>query len=386
MGRSRVQSVKRAAPESAKLAAELLSAGEVVSLPTETVYGLGASVTLPAAIERIFSLKQRPFSDPLIVHIGSFDWVFRYAQLSEKAGVVVSALAEAFWPGPLTLVLPSHDSVSRVVRAGGSTVALRCPKAPFFLDVLNRLGHGIAAPSANKFGHISPTSAQHVVEEFADEAFHIFDAGACSVGIESTVASVLEDGSVDILRPGGVSRRALEQTFLPLGVKLVEKARTSFSKRGARQIQGEEEIAQSPGQGIRHYAPDVQAFLIKNELPRVRTQAVSIPETVLIDYASELKGHAQNFLRHIDLAPDGCLETYARTIFAALREAEKVPGVRNILINFRSDPLEAMGEDNLHEGIVDRLKRATSGQTASFDHETGTAYFTDTVPTFASIP
>ena len=173
-----------------------LKKGEVVAIPTETVYGLAADATNDAALKKIFTIKQRPADHPLIVHISDIgqvqNWVTVFPEVAVK-------LARAFWPGALTLVLPAQDHVSRVVRGGESTVALRVPNHPVSLALLRQGGLSVAAPSANLFTQLSPTTASHVASGLGD-AISVLDGGACAVGIESTIVSVAADGQWQLLR------------------------------------------------------------------------------------------------------------------------------------------------------------------------------------------
>ncbi|HKY00574.1 MAG TPA: L-threonylcarbamoyladenylate synthase, partial [Steroidobacteraceae bacterium] len=183
-------------------AVALLNAGELVAFPTETVYGLGADASNPAAVARIFAAKGRPTTHPLIVHLSGFaaarDWA------SELPGAA-ARLAEAFWPGPLTLVLPKSARVSAAVTGGQSSVALRAPAHPVARALLAAFGRGIAAPSANRYGRISPTRAADVREELGTSVALVLDGGDCEVGLESTIVACL-GGRVTLLRPGSVSR------------------------------------------------------------------------------------------------------------------------------------------------------------------------------------
>ena len=182
-------------------AAALLMQGRLVGLPTETVYGLAADARNPDAVQAIFALKQRPADHPLIVHIGTLEELQAWAAEVPPAAL---ALARAFWPGPLTMVLPARPDVPRVVTGGLDTVALRMPAHPVALALLRRLGRGLAAPSANRHLRVSPTTAAHVREEFGDALPQVLDGGACTVGIESTIVD-LSTGTPRVLRPGAIS-------------------------------------------------------------------------------------------------------------------------------------------------------------------------------------
>ncbi len=198
-------------PDDLSTAVKLLAAGEIVALPFETVYGLAADATNPAALRRIFLAKGRPADHPLIVHLASAD------QLSNWASKVPESawrLAAAFWPGPLTMVLPAAQKVSELVTGGQSTVALRVPSHPVAQAVLRELGRGLAAPSANPFGQISPTSALHVRQHLAGKIAAVVDGGPCPVGIESTIVD-LSGEHARILRPGIITTEMILR-YLPL--------------------------------------------------------------------------------------------------------------------------------------------------------------------------
>ena len=182
-------------------AAALLRQGELVAFPTETVYGLGADASNPVAVAKIFATKGRPQDHPLIVHIPDAGHLDRWArEIPEKARV----LAKAFWPGPLTMILKRRPGVIDAITGGQDTVGLRVPNHPLALELLKAFGGGLAAPSANRFGHVSPTTAQHVRDELGDSVAMILDGGPCQVGIESTIVDLTGELTT-ILRPGMVS-------------------------------------------------------------------------------------------------------------------------------------------------------------------------------------
>lgn len=183
-----------------------LRAGDVIGLPTETVYGLAGDASNPAAVRRIFAVKGRPATHPVIVHIASMDDVPRWAAAFPARA---RALAERFWPGPLTLVLPRAASVPDEVTGGQDTVALRVPSHPVALAVLRAFGGGLAAPSANRYGRVSPTTAAHVRADLGDDVRIVLDGGPSDVGLESTIVSCLDD-RVTVLRPGRLSVEAIE--------------------------------------------------------------------------------------------------------------------------------------------------------------------------------
>ncbi|MDQ3027061.1 MAG: L-threonylcarbamoyladenylate synthase, partial [Pseudomonadota bacterium] len=218
MARSPLRAATEGTPQ-VKSAAQRLAAGEVIAFPTETVYGLGADAQNPAAVARIFALKGRPADHPLIVHFAD------PASIDEWAVEVPAAartLAVLFWPGPLTMILKKSARVPEAVTGGQDTVGLRCPSHPMARELLRefaRIGSGaVAAPSANRFGHVSPTTAAHVREEFGPDLF-ILDGGACEVGLESTIVD-LSRGAPVLLRPGGISR---DDLAMALGERLRER-------------------------------------------------------------------------------------------------------------------------------------------------------------------
>lgn len=235
-----------------------LKQGGVVAIPTETVYGLAADATNDSALKKIFALKQRPADHPLIVHIGDVSQVMDWAACFPDVAI---ELAMAFWPGPLTLVLPAQPHVSRVVRGDESTVALRIPNHPVALALLTKSGLSVAAPSANLFTQLSPTTATHV-EAGLGERISVLDGGACQVGIESTVVSVTTDGQWQLLRPGVISKEAIADVVatsadyqsvaaLDVAVNVDAVAQQSSPK--------------VPGQHALHYSPRTPLLLFKNK-------------------------------------------------------------------------------------------------------------------------
>ncbi len=230
--------------ESIEHAASLLRAGRLVAFPTETVYGLGANALDPEAVKRIFEVKGRPSTSPLIVHVASLEMARGLAREWPEAA---ETLAAHFWPGPLTLVVPRAPCVPDIVTAGLETVGLRMPAHPVALELLRAAGVPVAAPSANRFSRLSPTSAGHVREAFGDAVDFILDGGATSVGIESTVLSLA--GTPRLLRPGMILREQIEELIGP-----VEPA-------------GRIENGQphpSPGLHPRHYSPLTRLVLVEN--------------------------------------------------------------------------------------------------------------------------
>ncbi len=234
-------------------AARLLTHGGIVGIPTETVYGLAASVFDEVAIGRIYEAKGRPRGNPLIVHVSremvaggvvaGLDGLglIRAAALNEEQVVAIQRLVATFWPGPLTLVVPRGERVPHAATGGGESVAVRMPDHPVTARLIAAAGVPLVAPSANRFGRISPTTARQVVEELGGRVDAVLDGGACNVGVESTVVRVERDGSVTVLRDGGLSREALGQ-------------RVTVNRRGVLHAKAGVTL-ESPGQLASHYAP-----------------------------------------------------------------------------------------------------------------------------------
>jgi len=247
-------------------AADLLRAGKLVAIPTETVYGLAANALDEAAVQRIFEAKGRPFSSPLIVHVADLAMA---RGLALEWSPVAEALAARFWPGPLTIIVPKNNKVPAIVTAGLPSVALRMPSHPIALAVIAAAKLPLAAPSANRFTHLSPTTAQHVRDGLGDAVDFVLDGGACSVGIESTVISLA--GVVPrILRPGMVSRTQIEEAIGPVEV-------------GAG--------AESPGQHPKHYSPRTRVVIgdSPHEGRGVRLDSTNMPHDAAA-YAERIYG------------------------------------------------------------------------------------------------
>ena len=221
-------------------ARDLLLKGEVVGIPTETVYGLAGSIESEKGLRRIFSLKERPFFDPLIVHVSSFR---QAASLVLEWPPLADFLARRFWPGALTIVLPKAPHVNPLITSGLDTVAIRMPDHSIARDLIDILGHPLAAPSANKFGRTSPSQASHVRDEFANDNLFVIDGGECQIGVESTVIAFQsgdDNTEVQILRPGGITQTMLEHALERWG-------KPTTVRRAASEA--------SPGHLKHHYMP-----------------------------------------------------------------------------------------------------------------------------------
>ncbi|WP_138379164.1 L-threonylcarbamoyladenylate synthase [Luteithermobacter gelatinilyticus] len=307
------------------LAAKYLRQGKLVSFPTETVYGLGANACDDRAVAEIFAAKDRPRFNPLIVHVPSLEMAEKYAYLDFTS----RQLAEKFWPGPFTLVLNKKPDgeLSDLVSAGLDTVAIRLPRHSVAQQLLRQFGGPIAAPSANRSGRVSPTTAKHVEEELDDRVAMILDGGPCDEGIESTIVQV-SGQEVRLLRPGSVSPREIEMVA-GLPVKAVTAADTPTA----------------PGQLKSHYAPRAKLRLnATHVLPDEALLAFgrNIPHTAGPDTAGAVR----------NLSPSGSLKEAAANLFAMLRELDSM-NVETIAVS----PIPSQG---LGLAINDRLQRAAA--------------------------
>jgi L-threonylcarbamoyladenylate synthase len=303
-------------------AARILVAGGLVAFPTETVYGLGADAYNAKAVARLYAAKGRPTFNPLIAHVPDAAAARRLGRFDAAA----ARLAEAFWPGPLTLVLPREPGcpVAELATAGLDTIALRVPSHAVARDVLAAFGRPIVAPSANRSGHVSPTTAQHVLADLSGRVDMILDGGATTVGVESTIVACL--GEPMLLRPGGAPRTAIERA---LGRGLAE-APADLSA----------EAPLSPGQLASHYAPRTP----------LRLDATSVNEDeALLAFGDVLPGAGRAAL---NLSPSGDLIEAAANLFSHLRALDAA-GARAIAV--MPIPHEGLGE-----AINDRLRRAAA--------------------------
>lgn len=305
----------------------VLREGGLVAMPTETVYGLAAHALDPQACEEIFRAKERPAHDPLIVHVTGLAQAEELAEFNAEA----RRLARRFWPGALTLVLPKKPCVPGVVTAGGDTVALRSPAHPLARRLLRVAGVPLAAPSANRFGYISPTSAQHVFEGLAGRIGYVLDGGNCPIGVESTVLDLSRPAQPRILRPGAVTARELAG-FLRRPVGHVRQP-----GRGRKALA-------SPGMLDRHYSPRTPLRLA------VRITGAD-PAVAVVHWRKPAGATASNVFW---LSRGGKLAEAARNLYRVLRTAD-AGGFREI----RVEP-PPTGAGNLAEAIKDRLARAAT--------------------------
>ncbi len=303
-------------------AKQLLEEGQLVAIPTETVYGLAANALNGEAVLKIFRAKNRPEFDPLIIHVPSFEKAGLYAEsIPDEA----KALADAYWPGPLTLLLKKKPLIPDLVTSGLPTVGIRCPNHPLTRRLLQSLDFPLAAPSANPFGYISPTTPQHVADQLGDKIPYILDGGPCEVGLESTIIG-FDNGTGIVLRTGGLKTEDIEKV---IGKVELQLTRSSDPK--------------APGQLQSHYAP--RKKLIAGDLDALAERYRS-EKTAILSFQKNFNARYQYIL-----SPSGNMDEAARNFFAALRALDESPA-DIILAGFVPDT-------GLGKAINDRLRRAS---------------------------
>lgn len=307
--------------------ATALRRGELVAIPTETVYGLAANALDARACRKIFTAKRRPADDPLIVHVTDLRAAERLAEFNDIARV----LARTFWPGPLTLVLPKRACVPGIVTSGQETVAVRAPAHPLARKILQFARVPLAAPSANPFGYVSPTTAAHVLDGLGGRIPHVLDGGACAVGVESTIVDVSDPTRLVVLRPGAISAADLRAALARAGIKanIGKKAR---------------ERTLAPGLLDQHYSPHT-AFTLVARAPRTATERTGV---IYWQRPREIAAAKNVFA----LTRRGAADDAARSLYAVLRAADAA-GFAELICEKAPARAGALGE-----AINDRLRRA----------------------------
>lgn len=310
------------------LTVQLLKAGAIVAFPTETVYGLGADATNPAAIQQVFAAKGRPADHPLIVHIGTIEQLTLWAK---DIPATALQLAQQFWPGPLTLILNKQPQVSSLITGGQDTIAIRMPQHPLALQLLQRFGSALVGPSANRYGRVSPTTAQHVANDLGAAVAAILDGDQCSVGIESTIVD-LTGNTTKILRSGAITAAAISQ-LLQQDVTVMQDADRNM---------------RSPGDVASHYAPLTKVLLLTQE--ELSTQAATLVQKFSV---LSFQAKPQNLNDHIywqQVARDP--KNYAHDLYANLRKHDQL---QNDLLLIERPPYAPEWL-----AILDRLTRASA--------------------------
>jgi L-threonylcarbamoyladenylate synthase len=310
-------------------AAQLLRSGDVVALPTETVYGLAADALNPEAVVNIFEAKARPRFDPLIVHLPDRDGLQRVARVGDEARDVVEKLTARFWPGPFTIVLPRHEIIPDVVTAGLETVAVRISAHPVFAEIIRAFGSPLAAPSANRFGRISPTAAAHVLEELSGLIPLIIDGGPTMHGLESTIVAV-RNGRIELLRRGPVTEEQLAEF-------------------GEVIVSGPAPHPEAPGQLPSHYAPRTRLVLAED------ASACDLDPNLRCGLLSWKTAADPRFAEHRNLSERQALPEAAANLFRLLRELDA--SHLDLIV------AEELPDHGLGAAINDRLRRASNRPT-----------------------
>ena len=327
--------VVRATQVEIETAVQALRDGELVAFPTETVYGLGANAQNPAAVRKIFEAKGRPTTHPVIVHLDSPRFLHRWVR---EVPEIATKLAERFWPGPLTMVMPRATNVHDIVTGGQDSVAIRVPSHPMAQQLLTAFGGGIAAPSANRYGKLSPTRAEHVREELGDQVKVILDGGECQIGLESTIVS-FEGQSVRLLRPGGVTAAQIRQVA------------------GELLIGADLESPRVPGGTPSHYAPTTPMAIVPSGEIDAHAAALSEGGRRVAVLARRLPLKSHKYVTWINAGRRP--EQYGHDLYANLRTLDKA-GCQQILV-------QDVPEGEKWDAIRDRLMRAASAIKESGD-------------------
>ena len=317
----------RATQTEIEKAVETLRAGDLVVFPTETVYGLGANASNPAAVQKIFEVKGRPADHPVIVHIDHQRYLHRWvSQMPPQA----ERLAAMFWPGPLTLILPKSETVNDIVTGGQNSVGIRIPSHPMAQQLLTAFGGGIAAPSANRYGRLSPTKPEHVRDELGDAVHVMLDGGDSPIGLESTIVSCL-DGAVRLLRPGFITRSQIQQIV--------------------GELTDGGEAPRVPGDRVQHYAPSTPLEIVPWDSLEARAGEILQRDEKVAVLAMRPPLHTRRYMTWINAGkkPDA----YAHNLYNNLRTLDRAQCVR-ILV-------QEMPKDERWAAILDRLERASGG-------------------------
>ena len=377
-------------------ASRLLAEGKLVAFPTETVYGLGANALDEEACMSIFQAKGRPLTDPLIVHVADIERSAGLVDVTEEEDRVFKMLGNRFWPGPLTLIVRASSLIPSKVTAGTGFVGIRSPAHPVAKRLLTVSGLPLAAPSANRFGHVSPTRAEHVMSDLGSKDVWVLDGDTldlsedtCRHGIESTVVKIdAARSTLVILRQGAISREELKTCLDEGGVVWKTEVVTRAVKMHADGVTQDMAVPSSvtnvpvpdsatavekgevaPGQAITHYAPDVPCFLYASDEEAsgdgddvnksVMTAVEAKESLVVIDFGGQLMAFKDELCKaYRDMSPTGDAREAARDLFGVLRWAEIIPGAKVVLVA----SVVGVVDRPLGPGLADRIMRATSGR------------------------
>lgn len=349
--------------------------GHLVAFPTETVYGLGCHALDTTAVARVFCAKERPTTDPLIVHLNSADQALPLWDIpDQEEKECLQILMESFWPGPLTLVARANGQVvPPLLTADTGFVACRSPSHPLARSLIEAARVPIAAPSANKFGHVSPTQAQHVFDDLHGEDVWIIEyepKNSCQVGVESTVVKIewdsnKDEGSVILLRHGAISASQIQKSLLPLKSKWQVSVRPRHTSEDTANV--------APGQSIRHYSPHYDCFMISANKDSLEEQEKSmLSQVVVIDFAGQLQFMRNFSLAYRDLSAKGSSQEASASLFDTLRWSETIHNATRVYVpqidttqcgsgENQNKISQKLDDDPLLWAIQDRITRAASG-------------------------
>lgn len=377
-----------------RTAGKMLRDGLLVAFPTETVYGLGANALNGDAARSIFVAKGRPTTDPLIVHILNAEDANPLIDVDGEAFEVFSLLGKSFWPGPLTLIVRAAACIPGIITANTGMVGIRSPSHPIAQLLLREAQVPVAAPSANLFGHVSPTRAEHVIKDLGNRGVHVINGDSeeylshtCVHGIESTVAKLdVEKKTVFVLRQGAITRKQVLDALQSNGfndwtVEVVVRSVAMVGTHNAPAAEPSNEGELAPGQAITHYAPDIPCVIANSiefvsDSPEIRDltssmgdkrlfNAEELRKTVVVDFGGKLSSIQDHVLAYKDISPDGNTATAARSLFLSLRWAEMVPSAEHVIlaniIPQKGDLSAVDFFDSVGPGLADRMQRAASG-------------------------
>jgi len=346
---------------------ERLRQGKLVAFPTETVYGLGADATNEEAVLSIFEAKGRPLTDPVIVHIASDDMIDRIA-LPGKERDLLRFIGSKLWPGPLTIISPCNtDYIPLLVGSNTGTVGMRWPDNVIAQNLIKSADRPIAAPSANRFMHVSPTQFNHVFFDLYDKDIHILEGEQTVFGVESTVVRILlnQEGQLEviILRPGsmelGQIQSALDSSDQYRQIKVKLQKKNTFAT--------EEEASVAPGQLLKHYSPNVECKMVTQLLfgvdPDRTVSNLDLGSTAVIDFGGMVSGLKDRAAHYVDLSHNGDFKEAAFNLYLRLRECEIIDNISMILIAYKED---GYTEGSLGSTLFDKIFRSAAGATLYF--------------------
>lgn len=366
--------ILKANKENIASSSELLKNGKLVSFATETVYGLGANCFNKEAVLSIFRYKGRPLSDPLILHVASIDSIYPLVDITTETSDLLQELGKHFWPGPLTIILKANDErISNYITANTGYVSFRIPNHEDALELLNNVDFPIAAPSANKFCHVSPVTAEHVFEDFKEFDVTILDSGKCQFSMESTVIKpITSERLIHIYRKGALSKEdflnflSKSERYKDYKVEYYVNLKNHDVPNKKINLEDEIEIDQeAPGQFIKHYSPLIKSYILKlNQEELEKLSKESLVKSVVIDYnqilSKEIKLCFSNAfpIAVLDLSLEGNSDEALSKLYEYLRKAEQIENAEFIILPDFSSLLQ--GNNPSKETLLDRVEKATS--------------------------